>query len=129
MLKRTIAGLIMAAILFLIVWLTGFSHFVFDAVLLAVCALATYEMYGATTRADTKIESQKGYKISKISLAFAILAIYPLCYFLGYTGLTFTAILSILIAFLVFIFDDKKTFNDFAVNKVVIFYPQIILGI
>lgn len=129
MLKRTIAGLIMTAILFLIIWLTDYSHFVFDAVLLLVCAVATYEMYGATKRADTKIEGRNGYKISKLSLIFALIVIYPLAYFLGYTGLLFTAILSIIVAFIVFIFDSKKTFNDFAVNVVVLFYPLIFVGL
>jgi phosphatidate cytidylyltransferase len=119
----------MTAILFLFIWLTEYSHFIFDAILLLVCIFATYEMYGATKRADTKIEGRNGYKISRLSLIFALIIIYPLSYFLGYTGLLFTAILSIVVAFIVFIFDSKKSFNDFAVNVVVLFYPLMFVGL
>lgn len=129
MLKRTIAGLIMTAILFLMIYLTSFSQFIFDGLILIVCIIATYEMYDATKRADTKIEGRNGYRLSRLSLIFALVIIYPLSYFLGYTGLLFTAILSIVVAFIVFIFDSKKLFNDFAVNVVILFYPLIFAGL
>jgi phosphatidate cytidylyltransferase len=127
--KRTITGLIMAGFLFLALYLTSFSQFVFDGVVLLVGLIATYEMYSATKNATTKIEGKQGYNTSIASLIFAGVIIYPLCYFYGYTGLLFTAILSIFLAFIVFIFDSKKTFNDFTVNVFIIFYPLIFLGL
>jgi len=129
MVKRTVTGIILAGFLFLVLWLTSFSQFVFDGVVLLVCFMAAYEMYNAVKNADTKIEGKKGYNISLISLIFAGIIVYPLCYFYSYTGLLFTAILSIVLAFIIFIFDSRKTFNDFAVNLVIIFYPIIFMGL
>lgn len=131
MIKRTVAGVIMAGLLFLIIYLTSLtnSQIVFDMLALAACFIATFEMYGATKRADTKIEGKKGYNLSVLSLLFALMIIYPLCMFYGYSGLLFTGILSVLFAFIVFIFDSKKDLNDFAVNVFVLFYPLILIGI
>ena len=39
MVKRTITGIVMAGFLFLIIWLTNFSHFIFDAFVFIVSAL------------------------------------------------------------------------------------------
>lgn len=129
MLKRTIAGIIMTAVLFLVIFLTKYSQFIFDALLMIVCIVATYEMYGATRRADTKIEGRNGYNPSIVSLIVALIIIYPLSHFFGFMGLLFTAILSVLVAFMFFIFDSKKSFNDFTVNVFLLFYPLIFIGL
>ncbi|HKL73844.1 MAG TPA: phosphatidate cytidylyltransferase [Clostridia bacterium] len=129
MLKRTIAGIIMTAVLFLVIFLTKYSQFIFDALLMIVCIVATYEMYGATRRADTKIEGRNGYNPSIVSLIVALIIIYPLSHFFGFIGLLFTAILSVLVAFMFFIFDSKKSFNDFTVNVFLLFYPLIFIGL
>lgn len=129
MVKRTITGIILTGFLFLSLWLTSYSQFIFDGVLMLVCILSTYEIYSAVKRADTKVTGNNGYNISKASLIFALIIIYPLSYFYGYIGLLFTAILSIVLAFIVFIFDSKKSFNDFAVNVVTLFYPLIFVGL
>jgi len=129
MLKRTIAGLIMTAILFLFLYLTSFSEHIFNALIMVVVILATYEMFDATRRADSKVEGKKGYRISRLSLIFALVMLYPMAYHFGYVGLLFTAVISIVVAFISFIFDAKKSFNDFAVNVVVLFYPLIFAGL
>lgn len=129
MLKRTIAGIIMTAVLFLVIFLTKYSQFIFDALLMIVCIVATYEMYGATRRADTKIEGRNGYNPSIVSLIVSLIIIYPLSHFFGFIGLLFTAILSVLVAFMFFIFDSKKSFNDFTVNVFLLFYPLIFIGL
>ena len=136
MLKRTITGIVMAGFLFLIVWLTSFSHFVFDGLVILVSIMATYEIYSATTgkmfkkKADAPVEEDgKKYNISIVSLCVSIASVYPLCYFFGYIGLFYSFIISVLFAFVIFIFDSKKTFKDFCVNCFAIIYPSTLLGI
>ena len=142
MLKRTITGILMAGILFLVVWLTGYSHFVFDGVVLVIGVIATYEMYTAVNGKTKKLvnsEQETGsinsknetaiYNISIVSLIVAIITIYPLVYFFKYMGLFYCFAISTIVAFIIFIFDSNKTFVDFAVNCFVIIYPLILLGI
>jgi phosphatidate cytidylyltransferase len=129
MVKRTLTGIAMAGFLFLVIWLASFSHFVFDMLVLAVGAVSSYEIYAAVKKADTRIEGKKGYNISIVSIVLAVVTSYPLCYFFGYLGLFFCFIISVLCAFVIFIFDDKKTFNDFAVNIFAVVYPTILLSI
>ena len=50
MLKRTITGVVMAGFLFLVVYLTSFSHFVFDGLVLVVGAIAAWEIYVAVKK-------------------------------------------------------------------------------
>ncbi|MFA6866706.1 MAG: phosphatidate cytidylyltransferase [Clostridia bacterium] len=129
MVKRTVTGIVMGGALFLILWLTSFSQTVFDIAVLVFCILATYEMYSATKRAKTKIKDKNGYNISIISLIIAVVIIYPMTYFYGYTGILLTIVLAIFIAFIEFVFDDKKMFEDFTTNVLIIFYPIAILGL
>lgn len=129
MLKRTITGIIMAGILFLMIYLTSFSHFVFDALVLIVGALASFEIYSAVKKAETNIEGKQGYNISLTSMIVMWACAYPLCYFFGYVGLFFGLIFAIIVAFIIFIFDEKKTFNDFAVNCFALVYPMTLLSI
>ncbi len=129
MLKRTITGIIMAGILFLMIYLTSFSHFVFDALVLIVGALASFEIYSAVKKAETNIEGKQGYNISLTSMIVMWACAYPLCYFFGYIGLFFGLIFAIIVAFIIFIFDEKKTFNDFAVNCFALVYPMTLLSI
>lgn len=129
MLKRTITGIIMAGILFLMIYLTSFSHFVFDALVLIIGALASFEIYSAVKKAETNIEGKQGYNISLTSMIVMWACAYPLCYFFGYIGLFFGLIFAIIVAFIIFIFDEKKTFNDFAVNCFALVYPMTLLSI
>lgn len=139
MLKRTVTGIVMAGFLFLIIWLAGFSHFVFDGLVLIVGALAVYEIYVSLTKkgkkttdlpAESEAESVSAkYNISLVSLIVSTVIIYPLCYFFGYVGLFFSFVIAVLTAFVIFIFDGKKTLNDFAVNVFAILYPMTLLGI
>ena len=129
MLKRTITGIIMAGILFLMIYLTSFSHFVFDALVLIVGALASFEIYSAVKKAETNIEGKQGYNISLTSMIVMWACAYPLCYFFGYIGLFFGLMFAIIVAFIIFIFDEKKTINDFAVNCFALVYPMTLLSI
>ena len=137
MLKRTITGIIMAGALFLIVWLTSFSHFVFDAFVFLISVIATYEIYSATTgksffKKKTEVEAlpeTTRYNVSIVSLCLSLVSVYPLCYFFSYLGLFYSMMLSVVCAFVIFIFDSKKTFKDFCVNCFDILYPSTLLGI
>ena len=138
MLKRTITGIVMAGFLFLVVYLTSFSHFVFDGLVLVVGAIAAWEIYvavkkGGVVKPVDNVPEQtvepKTYNISLISMIISVVTIYPLCYFFGYKGLFFSFIISLLVAFVIFIFDQNKSFNDFAVNCFALIYPMTLLGV
>lgn len=128
-LSRTITGLIMAGVLFLILWLTSFSPVIFDILVLIFGALATFEMYKAVKRAETGIIDKKGYNVSKWSILLLVVIIYPLCYFMGFVGLIYAFLVTLLVAFIEFVFDVKKSLSDFGVNIFVLIYPMLILGL
>lgn len=136
MLKRTLTGIVMAGFLFLIVWLASFSHFVFDGLVFIVGLLAVYEIYTSLKKKAVKTdelsadnEGKTKYDISLVSLIVSAISVYPLCYFFGYTGLFFSFVISVLTAFVIFIFDEKKNLTDFAVNVFALVYPMTLLGI
>lgn len=129
MVKRTVMGIFMGGMLFLILWLTSYSQAVFDMLVLLFCIIATFEMYSVTKRAKTKIPGKTGYNVSVVSLIVAVGILYPMSYFLGYFGLLMTAVVAILIAFIEFVFDTKKDFSDFTVNVFIIIYPVVLLGL
>lgn len=133
MVKRTVTGIIMAGLLFLIIWISGlheYTKFVFDALVFAFGAIASYEIYGAVKRSDNvRPDGTTGYKISGISLIIMVILTYVLSYFFGYKGVLFALIISFVVAFIVYIFDEKRTFNDFAVNTFALIYPMGMLGL
>lgn len=131
MIKRTVTGIIMAGVLFLVVYLTSFSHFVFDGLVLVVGAIATYEIYSALKKSTVTVDEgeKRGYNVSLVSLVVCVAGVYPMCYFFGYMGLFFTFVIAVLCAFVIFIFDQNKKINDFAVNCLALFYPMTLLGI
>ncbi|MGN1042326.1 MAG: phosphatidate cytidylyltransferase [Christensenellales bacterium] len=132
MVKRTVTGVIMAGLLFLIIWIAGlhqYATFVFDALVLCFGAIASYEIYGAVKRADVaRGDGTVGYKISGISLVVMVPATYIASYFFGYTGILLAFVVSFVTAFCIFIFDSNKTFNDFTVNTFALVYPMVMLG-
>ena len=134
MLKRIITGIIIGGVVFLILWIAGlkgeYTLFVFDAFILALGAIASYEIYTAVKKADVTVkEGRQGYNISAISIIVMVVITFPLCYFLKYAGLFLALIISFVTAFIVYIFDQEKTFNDFAVNVFALIYPMGILGL
>ena len=131
MIKRTVTGIIMAGVLFLVVYLTSFSHFVFDGLVLVVGAIASYEIYSALKKSSVTVDDgeKRGYNVSLISMILCVVGVYPLSYFFGYMGLFFNYVIAVLCAFVIFIFDQNKKINDFAVNCFALFYPMTLLGI
>lgn len=133
MVKRTVTGIVMAGMLFLILWIVGlnkYTLFVFDALVLFMGAVATKEIAGAVKRADiVRKDGRTGYRVSNLSLALMVLITYPLCYFFQYKGLLFALIIAFITAFISFIFDSRKTFADFSVNVFALIYPMTMLGL
>jgi len=133
MLKRTVTGVIMAGLLFLFIWIAGLSKYtflVFDALVLCFAAIASYEIYEAVKRADySRTDGSTGYKISGVSMIVMVCATYVLSYFFGYVGILFGYLISFILAFIFFIFNEKRTFADFAVNCFALFYPTALLGL
>ncbi len=121
MLKRTLTGIFLLGFLILVLYLSSFSKFVFDGIILIFSALALYEMYSAMKRLD--------YHPSGIAFIVLVVAIYPLAYFFNYTGLLFAFLLAFLTAFVVYIFNTKKTFKDFILTIVLCVYPMLLLGL
>lgn len=138
MLKRTITGIVMAGFLLLVIYLTSFSHFVFDGLVLIVGGIAAWEIYvavkkGGFVKSDgtstEELATPKTYDISLVSMIISFATVYPFCYFFGYTGLFFCFVISLLVAFVIFIFDQNKSFNDFAANCFALIYPITLLGV
>ena len=125
MIKRTVTGIVMAGVLLLMVYLTSFSHFVFDGLVLIVGAIAAYEIYTALKKSEVVVDDgeKRGYNVSLVSMILCVAGVYPLCYFFGYMGLFFNYVIAVLCAFVIFIFDQKKQINDFAINCFALFYP------
>lgn len=120
MLKRTITGLVLFGLILTILWLSSYSHFVFEMVVLLFMGIAIFEMIKAFRKLD--------YKPSPISLIFFLAGVYPLCYFYGGIGLILATVGAVLVAFCAFIFDSRKKINDFLVNVFIIVYPAVLLS-
>ena len=121
MLKRTITGLLLLSMLLLILYVTSFTQFAFDGLVLIISILALYEMYEAMKKAN--------YNANIFSLIVLVIIIYPLCYFYGYIGLLYSFLISFFIAFIVFIFNTKTAFNDFLVTVFLMIYPTLLLAL
>ena len=125
MLKRTITGVIMAGFLFLILWLTSFSHFVFDGVVMVVGGIAAWEL----TRALSNPEREKRFSVILPAVLIAWLTSYPLAFFFGYMGLLFATLIATVTAFIIFIFTAKIRIEDFFATVFAILYPIALLSV
>ncbi len=121
MIKRTFMGLFLFGFLLLILYLSSFSRFFFDAVLVLVMVLASVEMY----KAMRKLE----YKPVLTALITMLVCVFPLCYFYYYVGLLIAFLVSFLTAFVSFIFNSKKGFWDFIITIFLLIYPITIISL
>ena len=133
MVKRTVTGVLLAGILFLILWIAGlhtYTLFVFEALVLFMGAFGAKEITSAVKGGNvTREDGSTGYRISIASMIVSVVITYPLCYFFQYKGLLFSILISFIVAFCVFIFKSDRTFNDFAVNVFALLYPMGIIGL
>lgn len=124
-LKRTLTGLGLLAVLIGFILLTGLwdgkGQPFFDALLIIVMAYATYEMI-VCVRAS-------GYRVTVIPLCLAIAAIYPMITFFGYTGFFVTLGAAFVLAFCFFIFDGRVTLKDMLMSAFILLYPIAPIGL
>ncbi len=126
--KRIISGVLMGGILFLILWLSSFSRYIFDGVVLLVGACAVYEIYTALQHKSENAE-KKSFRISLAALFVGWATCYPLCLFFDYVGLFYSFALAFIVGFISFIFDEKKRIEDFAATVFAIVYPMTLLSV
>lgn len=121
MLKRTLTGIFLLGFLLLMLYLSSFSRFVFDGLVLVFAVLALYEMYSAMKKLN--------YHPSGIAFIVLGVSIFPLAYFFDYAGLFFAFLLTFLTAFVVYIFNSKKSFTDFIITILICIYPMLMMGL
>ncbi|MCL2630656.1 MAG: phosphatidate cytidylyltransferase [Firmicutes bacterium] len=103
------------------IFLTHFSQFIFDAVLILFIALSTLEMI--------KVGKEKEFKVTAIPLILSALAVYPMIYFFSFAGLAMVAGVAFLIIFVYFVFRQDMEFKDFTFNVLILVYPLITLSL
>lgn len=122
MLKRISVGIILAAILFaLLLWLRPISLYIIDAVILAVIAVAAYEIFRAF--------KTSGYRPVLSCILVYIIGIYPAVFFLNESGLLIVILASALVALFAFIFDHNISLNDLFVTYFILIYPCVLTSI
>ncbi len=129
MVKRTVAGVIMGGILFLVLWLTYYSHLVFDGVVLVIGGLATWEIYSALKLPSAENPEKKCFQVNLIPLAIGWFLSYPMSLYFGYMGIFFDFIITLLVAFMFFIFNPNQKFSDFSATVFGAVYPMTLLSI
>ncbi|MDR2267523.1 MAG: phosphatidate cytidylyltransferase [Christensenellaceae bacterium] len=119
--KKTITGLLLAAVLLGFIFLTKVSQFFFDAIVLIVLFVALYEM--------CKLGKDSGYNPTKIPLLIMAVAIFPAVYFFKAAGYLAVAGGGFILIFSFFIFDPKITFKDFIYSVFIAIYPLLLLSL
>ena len=118
-LKKTLTGLLMLAILMGFIFLTslwnGQGQYFFDALVLIVLCLSTYEMYKCT--------KAKGYNVELIPLIVVIVGVYPAIKFLGYFGFFMVLCSGMILSFCFFVFDQRVSLKDMLMTLFIMLYP------
>ncbi len=118
-LKKTLTGLLMLGVLLVFIYLTslwnGQGQYFFDALVLIVLGLSTFEMY--------KCAKNKGYNVEIIPLIIVVLAVYPAIKFLGYFGFFMVLCAGMILSFCFFVFDQKVSLKDMLMTLFIILYP------
>lgn len=118
-LKKTLTGLLMLGILLGFIFLTslwnGQGQYFFDALVLIVLGLSTFEMYKCT--------KAKGYNVEIIPLAIVVVGVYPAIKFLGYFGFFMVLCSGMIVAFCFFVFDQRVKLKDMLMTLFIMLYP------
>ena len=118
-LKKTLTGLLMLAILMGFIFLTslwnGQGQYFFDALVLIVLCLSTYEMYKCT--------KSKGYNVELIPLIVVVVGVYPAIKFLGYFGFFMVLCSGMILSFCFFVFDQRVSLKDMLMTLFIMLYP------
>ena len=118
-LKKSLTGLLMLGVLLAFIYLTslwnGQGQYFFDALVLVVLALSTFEMY--------KCAKGKGYNVELIPLIIVVLGVYPAIKFLGYFGFFMMLCAGMILSFCFFVFDRKVELKDMLMTLFIMLYP------
>ena len=118
-LKKTLTGLLMLGILLGFIFLTslwdGQGQYFFDALVLVVLALSTFEM--------VKCTKDKGYNVEIIPLIIVVVGVYPAIKFLGYFGFFMVLCSGMILAFCFFVFDQRVALKDILMTLFIMLYP------
>ncbi len=118
-LKKTLTGLLMLAVFIGFVLLTslwnGQGQYFFDALVIIVLGLSTFEM--------VKCTRQKGYNVEIIPLVIVVLGVYPAIKFLGYFGFFMVLVAGMILSFCFFVFDQRVKLKDMLMTLFIMLYP------
>ena len=118
-LKKTLTGLLMLAVFVGFVLLTslwdGQGQYFFDALVIIVLVLSTFEM--------VKCVRQKGYNVEIIPLIIVVVGVYPTIKFLGYFGFFMVLVAGMILSFCFFVFDQKVKMKDMLMTLFIMLYP------
>lgn len=118
-LKKTLTGLLMLAIFIGFVLLTslwdGQGQYFFDALVIIILGLSTFEM--------VKCTRQKGYNVEIIPLVIVVLGVYPTIKFLGYFGFFMVLVAGMILSFCFFVFDQRVKLKDMLMTLFIMLYP------
>lgn len=118
-LKKTLTGLLMLAVFIGFVLLTslwdGQGQYFFDALVIIVLGLSTFEM--------VKCSRQKGYNVEIIPLVIVVLGVYPAIKFLGYFGFFMVLVAGMILSFCFFVFDQRVKLKDMLMTLFIMLYP------
>lgn len=122
MIKRLSVGILLAAILMaFLLWLRPISLFFVDALIIAVIAVACYEVTVAFKNA--------GYNPILGALAIFLLGVYPCIYFLNSAGLILILAISALVALIEFTFNHSIELKDMFITFFILIYPCTLISI
>lgn len=124
LLKRTITGLCLFAVLMGFILLTGvkgIGQYIFNGMVLVVASYCTYEM--------VKVFHEKEYHVAVIPLILLAVAIYPLIVFLQWGGYLLAAGGFLVLSFGFFIFDVRITLKDFLATLFIGIYPLMLISL
>ena len=118
-LKKTLTGLLMLAVFIGFVLLTslwdGQGQYFFDALVIIILGLSTFEM--------VKCTRQKGYNVEIIPLVIVVLGVYPTIKFLGYFGFFMVLVAGMILSFCFFVFDQRVKLKDMLMTLFIMLYP------
>lgn len=118
-LKKTLTGLAMLAVLLGFIFLTGLwngkGQYFFDALVIIVLGFSTFEM--------VKCTKAKGYNVEIIPLIVVVLGTYPTIKFLGYFGFIMVLVAGMILSFCFFVFDQRVKLKDMLMTLFIMLYP------
>ncbi len=140
-LKKTLTGLVMFAILLGFIFLTslwdGKGQYFFDALVILVLFLSTFEMVKCVKgkgfikrNEDGKLvfenifEVEEGkYNVEIIPIIVVVIGVYPAIKFLGYFGFIMILVAGMILSFCFFVFDQRVKIKDMLMTLFIMLYP------